>query len=219
MIMKTFLPFILFFIVASSACVSQSREQLSDMTEEELFKYRQYYIENFDRIGLNTTPGDAKLLRILVESTNAQRGVEVGSATGYGALLMGMGFEYTGGQLFTIDIDPDMVKACRQNIENTGLVETVTCMEGDALEVIPKLEGEFDFVFLDAQKSDYFNYFKAIEPKLAEKAVIVADNVIKFENAMQDFLTAMQESYDYDMEIIQASEMKGDGMAVIFKKR
>lgn len=149
--------FLLFFMVTSSSCISQSREQLSDMTEEELFEYRKYYIENFDRIGLNTTPGDARLLRILVESTNAKRGVEVGSATGYGAMLMGMGFEYTGGELFTIDIDPDMVEACRQNIENLGLVKTVTCMEGDALKVIPELTGEFDFVFIDAQKSDYYS--------------------------------------------------------------
>lgn len=217
--MKSRSPFFIFLLsILSISCIGQPKEQLSDMTKEQLFEYRLYYIDQFDRIGLNTTPGDARLLRILVESTGAKRGVEVGSATGYGAIHMGMGFETNQGELFTIDIDPQMVKACKEHINNVGLNENVTCMEGDALEVIPELEGPIDFVFIDAQKSDYYNYFKAIEPKLSEQAMIVADNVIRFKSAMQDFLDAMQENLRYDMQIIRASDEKGDGMAIIYKK-
>lgn len=142
-------------------------------------KERQAIIDGFQRTGLSTTPGDALLLRILVESRNAQRGVEVGSESGYGAINMGIAFERTGGHLFTLEIDPELVKACRENIAKSGLEKSVTCIEGDALKTLAELEGEFDFVFLDAVKTDYFKYFKLLEPKLKAGAVIVADNVIQ----------------------------------------
>ena len=143
----------------------------------------------------------------------------MGTATGYGALFMGMAFENTGGELITVDIDPKMVAAARENIDKMGLAKTGKVIEGDALEVLPTLEGKFDFVFLDALKRDYYKYFKLIEPKLTERAVIVADNVVKFENQMRDFLDAMDADPDYDMVIIRCSELKGDGMAVIHKKK
>lgn len=178
---------------------------------------RKNFIKEFQRTGLNTTPEDAMLLRILVESRNAQRGIEVGSATGFGAINMGIAFECTGGHLYTLEIDPKMVKACRENVEKMGLEKSVTCVEGDALKTLPALDGEFDFVFIDAVKKDYFKYFKLIEPKLKPGAVVVADNVIKSADAMKDYLDYIQISPDYDTVIIRASEEKGDGMAITYK--
>ncbi|MHC4171074.1 MAG: O-methyltransferase, partial [Planctomycetota bacterium] len=113
-------------------------------------EFRKDFIKNFKRTGLNTTPGDAMMLRILVESARLRRGVEVGSASGFGAINMGIAFERNGGHLYTLEIDPDTVKVCRNNIKKMGLDNTVTCIEGDALKTLPKLEGKFDFVFLDA---------------------------------------------------------------------
>ncbi len=178
---------------------------------------RNSFIKEFKRTGLNTTPEDAMLLRILVESRDAQRGVEVGSATGFGAINMGIAFERTGGHLYTLEIDPAMVKACRENVQKLGLEKSVTCIEGDALKTLPALEGEFDFVFIDAVKNDYFKYFKLIEPKLKPGAVIVADNVIKSADAMKDYLDYVQTSPDYDTVIVRASDEKGDGMGITYK--
>jgi len=97
------------------------------------------------------------------------------------------------------------------------LENTVTCIEGDALKTLPTLEGEFDFVFIDAVKRDYLKYFKLIEPKLKPGAVIVGDNVIRSARAMKDFLRFMQESPNYDTVIIRASMEKNDGMSVSYK--
>ena len=180
---------------------------------------RAQFIRNFHRIGLNTTPGDAMMLRILARANGAKHGVEVGSATGYGAINMGLAFEANGGILETIDIDPKMVRTARENVRRMGLEKTVKVIEGDALKVLPALKGTYDFVFIDAVKSDYFKYFKAIEPKLKPGAVIVADNVIRFGKQMPDFLGYMEKSPDYEMVIIRASMEKGDGMAVIYKLR
>jgi predicted O-methyltransferase YrrM len=180
-------------------------------------EYREQFIESFSRISINSTVGDAMMLRILVESTRAQRGIEVGSANGFGAINMGIGFERTGGHLYTLEIDPTMVRECRENLRKVGLANTVTCIEGDALKSLPALEGEFDFVFLDALKRDYFKYLKLIEPKLKSGAVLVADNVIRSAKAMEDFLDYIQESPNYDTVIIRASMEKNDGMSVSYK--
>ncbi len=180
---------------------------------------REQYLRDFKRIGLNTTPGDARTLRILVQSTGARRGVEVGSATGYGALQMGVAFERNGGQLITVDIDPDMVRATRDHLRKTGLEKTVTVIEGDALKVLPGLEGEFDFVFIDAVKSDYLKYLKALEPKLKPGALVVADNVIRSAGQMRDYLEYVQDDSRYETVILRASDEKGDGMAVSYKRR
>jgi len=180
---------------------------------------REKMLKEFKRIPLNTTEGDAMMLRILVQAHNSQRGVEVGTATGYGAIQMGIGFERTGGKLITVDIDPKMVAATRENLKKFGLEKTVTVVEGDALQVLPKLEGTFDFVFIDALKRDYLKYFKALEPKLRRGAVIVADNVIKSERDMMDFLAYFKDNPAYDSVTIRASMEKDDGMLVIYKVR
>ena len=182
-------------------------------------EFRKDFIKNFKRTGLNTTPDDAMMLRVLVASSGAKRGVEVGSASGFGAINMGIAFERTGGHLYTLEIDPRMVKECRENLRKAGLEKTVTCIEGDALQTLPTLKGKFDFVFIDALKRDYFKYFKIIEPKLKPGAVIVGDNVIRSARAMKDFLDYIQESPDYDTVIIRASMEKNDGMSVSYKIR
>jgi len=182
-------------------------------------EFRNEFVKNFRRTGLNTTPGDAMMLRILVESSGAKRGIEVGSASGFGAINMGIAFERTGGHLYTLEIDPQSAKVCRDNLQKVGLENTVTCIEGDALKTLPKLEGEFDFVFIDALKQDYLKYFKLIEAKLKPGAVVVGDNVIRSARAMKDFLDYIQNSPDYDTVIIRASMEKKDGMSISYKIR
>ena len=180
-------------------------------------EFRNQFVKDFKRTGLNTTVGDAMMLRILVESSRLKRGVEVGSATGFGAINMGIAFERTGGHLYTLEIDPKMAQACRENLAKVGLEKTVTCIEGDALKTMPELKGKFDFVFIDALKQDYMKYFKLIEPKLKPGAVIVGDNVIRSERAMKDFLDYIQTSPNYDTVIIRASMEKQDGMSISYK--
>ena len=182
-------------------------------------EFRQAFLEKFQRNSLSTTPGDAMMLRILVESMHAKRGVEVGVAGGFGAINMGIGFERNRGHLYSIEIDPDRARDSRRNVETVGLEKTVTIIEGDALKVLPTLEGEFDFVFIDALKRDYMKYLKLIEPKLKPGAVVVADNVIVSAKAMSDFLSYVQTSPGYDTVIIRASEEKNDGMSISYKVR
>ncbi len=182
-------------------------------------EFRNRFIQSFDRSGMDTTPSDAMMLRILVESRKAKRGVEVGSFHGFGAINMGIGFERTGGHLYTLELDPGRANQVRENLKQVGLEKTVTCITGDARKTLAKLAGKFDFVFLDAAKDQYFDYLKLIEPKLTPGAVVVADNVIKLARPMQDFLDYIQNSPDYETVIIRASLEKHDGMLIGYKIR
>jgi len=209
---RLLIPVLCLCLVGFSVLLAYSAEQNKVSNE-----FRKQFIKNFQRLSLNTTVGDATMLRILVESMKAKRGVEVGSANGFGAINMGIGFERTGGHLYTLEIAPKMVKECRENLRKVGLEKTVTCIEGDAVATLPTLEGEFDFVFIDAVKWDYFKYLKLVEPKLKPGAVVVADNVIRSAGAMRDFLDYIQNSPNYDTVIIRASMEKRDGMSISYK--
>jgi len=202
---------------ASPAAAAENQQAEQPASAAELERTRQDFVKNFKRLGLNTTPGDAAFLRIMVEISGAKRGVEVGTATGYGAIHMGCAFERNGGHLTTIEIDPRMAEAARQNIAGMKLEKSISIVEGDALKVIPKLEGQFDFVFLDANKRDNLKYFKGLEPLLKPGAVIIADNAIQLAKEMQDFFEAVGQNPNYHLVILRASDDKKDGMAVIYK--
>ena len=113
-------------------------------TSKDLDQFRTDFIKNFRRIAMNTTPGDAQFLRILVESSRATSGLEIGTATGYGAIVMGLGFERNKGHLTSIDIDAEMVATARTNVRKMKLQKTVAVVKGAALKVIPRLAGPFD---------------------------------------------------------------------------
>lgn len=202
-------------VILSLVCLAVYAAEQTKPSDE----FRKQFIESFRRTALNTAPGDAMMLRILVEASDAKRGVEVGAASGYGAINMGIAFERTGGRLWTLEIDPRAVRETRENIAKMGLQETVTCIEGDALKTLHEIEGPIDFVFLDAVKSDYLKYLRIVEPKLAKGAVVVGDNVIQSARAMQDFLDYLQTSPDYDTVIIRSSMEKNDGMSISYKIR
>jgi caffeoyl-CoA O-methyltransferase len=186
-------------------------------TPNELDRRRSDFITNFRRIGINTTPGDAQFLRILIESFKAKSGLEVGTSTGYGAMVMGLGFERNRGRLTSIEVDAKVAATARANIRKMELQKTVTLVKGAALKVIPKLDGPFDFVFIDAVKEEYLGYLRAVEPKLKRRAVIVADNVIQFADEMRDFLDAVRGDPKYQSVLIRSSEEKHDGMLVMYR--
>jgi len=168
---------------------------------------------------MSTTRGDAMLLRVLIETSRAKRGLEIGVFEGYGAINMGIAFERTGGRLISIEVDPARAKTSEANVRQAKLQKTVQVLCADALELLPRLRGKFDFVFIDAVKKDYLRYLKAVEPKLKAGAVVVADNVIVHEAEMKGFLNYIRRSPDYETVILRASMEKGDGMSVSCKLR
>lgn len=206
-------------LVALCAALALPALALSAEPDKRSPEFRKAFLDSFQRIGLNTAPGDAMMLRILIASSGAKRGIEVGAASGYGAMNMGIAFERNGGHLYSLEIDPKWAAVTSENIAKIGLEKTVTVIQGDALKTLPTLEGQFDFIFIDAAKPQYLKYLQAIEPKLKPGALVVGDNVIKSARAMQDFLKYIQTSPNYETVIIRASEEKDDGMSISVKLR
>src|SRR5512134_492 len=108
-----------------------------------------------DKGQLAVSEEDGRFLRVLVGATNARRVLEIGAASGYSAIWIGLGLRQTGGRLTTLEYDPVRAKQAADNIRRAGLQDVVTVMAGDAFKTIPTLDGTFDLVFLDAWKPDY----------------------------------------------------------------
>jgi len=115
------------------------------------------------------------LIRIIRE-VEPKRVLEVGTLIGYSAILMGKELD-SNARLITIEIDPTVAKIAVNNIKRAEIPPTIEVLVGDAIEVIPKLEGEFNIVFIDADKWQYLEYLQLVEDKLHKGSVIVADNV------------------------------------------
>ena len=144
-----------------------------------------------DRGQLAVSEEDGRFLRVLVASTGAKSVLEIGAASGYSAIWMGLGLRQTGGRLTTIEFDATRAKEAAENIRRAGLQDVVTVISGDAFKEIPKLQGNFDLVFLDAWKPDYKKFFELVFPRVNPGGLFLAHNVINKKNEMSDFLTTI----------------------------
>ena len=158
---------------------------------------------------------DGRFLRLLVASKGAKRALEIGGASGYSAIWIGMGLRETGGKLVTIEYDPKRAKELADNIRRAGLGDIVQVVAGDAFQQIPKVAGTFDFVFLDAWKKDYKRFFDLVYPRLDKGGLFLAHNVVNKKSEMGDFLDAVQKNPSLWTTIVSPS---GEGMSVSLKR-
>jgi len=145
-----------------------------------------------DKGQLAVSEEDGKFLRVLVASTGAKRVLEIGAASGYSAIWMGMGLRDTGGTLVTIEYDAVRAKQAAANVRRAGLQNVVQVVAGDAFSVIPTVPGTFDLVFLDAWKPDYKKFFDLVFPRVNPGGLFLAHNVINKKSEMPDFLEVIQ---------------------------
>jgi caffeoyl-CoA O-methyltransferase len=121
-------------------------------------------------------PEVGKLLGILARTTGARRILEIGAAIGYGAIWMARGAPEA--RVLSIDLDPERLAAARGYLERAGVAERVDLIEGAALEVIQRLEGPFDLVYIDAVKTEYRKYLDLTLPRVRVGGLIVVDNLL-----------------------------------------
>lgn len=158
---------------------------------------------------------DGRFLRLMIASSGAKRVLEIGGASGYSAIWMGLALRETGGRLITIEYDPVRAKELAENIRRAGLSDIVSVIAGDAFEQIPKLTGTFDFVFLDAWKKDYKRFFDLVYPRMDRGGLFVGHNVVNKRDEMGDFLDAVQKHPTMWTTIVSPS---GEGMSVSLKR-
>ncbi|HZQ84196.1 MAG TPA: class I SAM-dependent methyltransferase [Acidimicrobiales bacterium] len=120
---------------------------------------------------------EGRFLEMLVYSLAPQRVLEIGTFSGYSALSMAAGLP-PGGYIVTCDISEKHLAVARRFIEKSPYANAIEIREGPALDTIASLDGPFDFVFIDADKDNYINYYEAVLPKLSPRGLIAADNTL-----------------------------------------
>jgi predicted O-methyltransferase YrrM len=118
--------------------------------------------------------------------------LEVGASRGYSTLWLAAGVRNLGGHVTSLENDPAKVSAWRANVAEAGLEEWADLIEGDATETIPGIADVFDIVFLDAEKDDYEQLFRAARKKLEPGALVIADNVISHAETLGEYVKARQ---------------------------
>ena len=116
-----------------------------------------------------------RIIRRLLDRHRPTRAIELGSLLGYSAILIA-GSMPPKGRLTCVEANPCLAWLVRANVAEAGLARRVKVVAGDALRAIPLLPGRFDFAFIDAEKEDYLDYVRQLEPKLVPGAIVVADN-------------------------------------------
>jgi len=118
-----------------------------------------------------------KILEILAKIIGAKNIVEIGTYTGYASIFLARGLAAKG-KLTTIDINEELEEMVQDFFNQSGLEDKIDYRIGDALEVIPTLSGPFDFVFIDADKRNYVNYYDLVVDKMKPGGLILADNIL-----------------------------------------
>ena len=153
---------------------------------------------------------------MLVATRRAKSILEIGAASGYSGIWLGLGARESGGRVVAIEYDAARAKEAAANVRQAGLDDVVRVVGGDAFEQIPRLEGTFDLVFLDAWKPDYKKFFDMVYPRLNPGGVFVAHNVVNKKSEMEPFLRTIQTHPGLFTTIVSPAS---EGMSVSYKKR
>ena len=171
-------------------------------------------IKAVDKGQLAVSEEDGRFLRVLVAARGAKSILEIGAASGYSGIWLGLGARESGGRVVAIEYDPQRAKEAAENVRRAGLTDVVRVVHGDAFKEIPKVPGTFDLVFLDAWKPDYKKFFDLVYPRLAPGGVFVAHNVVNKKDEMEPFLRTVHSHPSLFTTIVSPS---GEGMSVSYK--
>ena len=183
-------------------------------TDDEVRAYLPKLVELGKREA-NIGPADGEYLHDLVLRLKAKRVLEIGTAHGYSALWLAMALRKTEGHLVTLEIHEGHQAIARQHFIATGLGATVDSRLADALEEVPRLEGPFDLVLIDAIKTDYLRYYDLVLPKMRKGGVIAAHNVASNSRELGDFLKTIKTDPAVRTEFFRGSAR---GLSLSYKK-
>ncbi len=169
-----------------------------------------------DKGQLAVSEEDGRFLRVMVATRGAKSILEIGAASGYSGIWLGLGARETAGRVVAIEYDPQRAKEASANIVKAGLTDVVRVVRGDAFAEIPRLTGTFDLVFLDAWKPDYKKFFDLVYPRLAPGGVFMAHNVVNKKSEMEPFLATILSHPNLFTSVVSPGS---EGMSVSYKRR
>ena len=166
---------------------------------------------------------EGRLLELLVHGLGAKQVLEIGTFTGYAALSMAAALP-EGGHVHTCDIEPRHAEVAQRYIDESPFADRITIHLGPALETIAKLDGDFDLVFIDADKGNYDNYYEAVLPRLGERGLIAIDNtlwsgkVLAPEDDNSLALAALNDKLAADERVVAVQLTVRDGVTLVRRR-
>lgn len=190
------------------------RELLARLWEEG----REFDAEQQDRLDRrrNLEPESAELLNILVRSLAPTAVLELGTSNGFSAIWIAEALESSGGTLLTVDNDPGRAAEATKNLVDADVADRVDQRVADAADVLAEQPDEsWGFVFLDAERTHYVNYWPEVDRILAPGGLLVVDNCISHANEVADFRALVGACRDYRQALVPI----GAGLLLISKER
>ncbi len=169
---------------------------------------------------------EGRFLELLVYASGGRRVLELGTYSGYSSLSMAAGLA-PGGRIDTCELDENRAAVAGRYIERSPYSDRIQIHLGPALETIGRLEGDFDFVFIDADKPNYVNYYEAVLPRLSERGIIAADNTLWSGRVLDDrddeegtgAIRAFNEHVKSDSRVTSVMLTVRDGVTLIRPKK
>ncbi len=164
---------------------------------------------------MNVPEADGRILHDLIVEHGYTRALEIGTSTGHSTIWIAWALSKTGGKVITIEIDEDRYRQALENFQEAGLSEFIDARLGDAHELVPRLEGPFDFVFSDADKDWYTRYLQAVLPKLEVDGCFTAHNISMRATGIGEFLDTLESLQNLETTYDRASRA---GLSISFKR-
>lgn len=209
MINRNLIPILLILILITSSSFGQNQKDLDEKVEKFLNENRQQWRD------LNVPFGDGKIIHDLIVENKYQSALEIGTSTGHSTIWIAWALSKTGGKLITVELDEKRQQQAIENIKKVGLSDIVEFRLGNAHQIVKDLKGPFDFVFSDADKDWYVQYFKDVHPKLKQGGRFTAHNVLQNIRGIREYLEFVNKHPDYLTTVDKSSS---SGIAVSLKK-
>lgn len=195
-----------FLMGAISSMQLHSQDLKSDNALDE--KVRKFLSDHGRRwYDMNVPARDGQLLYDLIIKGNYKSALEIGTSTGHSGIWIAWALSKTGGKLITIEVDPERHREALQNFKEAGLSDYIDARLADAHELVKQLKGPFDFVFSDADKNWYKNYFIDVDPKLKVGGCYTTHNISESGrrgyNSSGDYLEYVRSLSNYESTLVQ----------------
>lgn len=192
-----------------NACAQNNRSESESSIDEKVKEFLNSSAYRWR--DMNVPASDGQLLYDIIVENNYKSAVEIGTSTGHSGIWIAWALSKTGGKLITIEIDERRHKEALANFEAAGVADYVDARLADAHTLVPQLKGPFDFVFSDADKDWYTNYFKALDPKLVVGGCYTTHNISQRSN--YSYYRFLQSLPNYNTTL----NTRGSGMSISYK--
>ena len=203
---------VLTLFIGTLVSVSAQRPEISQEIDAKVEKF--LYENRGKWHDWNVPYQDGQLLYNLIVKHHYKRALEIGTSTGHSSIWIAWALSKTGGELITIEIDKGRYKIALENFKKAGVERFIDARLANAHQLVRELEGPFDFVFSDADKEWYSQYFKDVGPKLLKDGCFTAHNVNDANGGVKEFLDYVRKLPNYQTSIEGSSR---SGVSISYK--